>query len=161
MEEVRDLRIEQFLDEFFKFCSLHQDEVPSLTQIFLGEKLLASEFNLVTSTNFSSFHSEILAIQKAQSLLQSRYLNQTLLITSLEPCIMCAGAIIQARISEVWYFAQQTKIPGISSLDLDLIYKLNHFPKLKLIESKKISKKWKEFFDKKRKKFLEYKLKLY
>jgi cytosine deaminase/tRNA(adenine34) deaminase len=161
MEQVNDFRIEQFFNEFFKLCNLQQEELPSLTQIFLGEKLLASEFNLVTSTNFSSFHSEILAIQKAQSLLQSRYLNQTLLITSLEPCIMCAGAIVQARISEVWYFTQQTKIPGISSLSLDLIYKLNHFPKLKLIESKKISKKWKEFFDKKRKKIPEHQIKLY
>lgn len=145
MENRSDPRIEKFLGDFEKLL-VPEGELPSFTQIYIGEELISSESNLVQSTNISSFHSEMLAIQKAQELGSSRYLNHTLLITSLEPCLQCAGAIIQARIPEVWYLAEQTKAPGISSIDVDFLYKLNHFPRLKFWRHPKMEGKWRDFF---------------
>lgn len=142
--------IEIFLGELEKICTT--DEVPSFSMIFQDSEILASAYNLVEEKQNTNYHSEILAIEEALQKRNKKFLNNSVLLTTLEPCLMCAGAIILARIDEVWYFAEQTKQAGISSLNIETIYKLNHFPKLRFIRDEKIELKWKIFFNKLRKK---------
>jgi tRNA(adenine34) deaminase len=70
------------------------------------------------------------------------------LLTALEPCSMCTGAIIQSRIETVTYFAEQLKIPGISSFSLEFLAKSNHFPKIIFISDESVALVFKKFFEK-------------
>jgi tRNA(adenine34) deaminase len=100
----------------------------------------------VESTQFSSYHSELLCIQIAQKKLNTKYLDKLHLLTALEPCTMCTGAIIHSKIESVTYFAEQDKILGISSSTLEFIAKSNHFPKLIFHEERLISQIFTNFF---------------
>lgn len=144
MNETKLIQI--FLEEFSRVYDI--EEIPSFTIIFENENILSMSYNRVENEKNTNLHSEVLAIQLALEKRKKKFLENTILITTLEPCLMCAGSIILARIREVWYFAEQTKQVGISSLSLETIYKLNHFPKLKFIQDDSIEKRWKDFFQK-------------
>jgi tRNA(Arg) A34 adenosine deaminase TadA len=145
--------IENFLNHFYRSVELNPDEVPSFTQIFTSNlETLEYSINNVESSQFSSYHSELLCIQKAQEKLKNKYLDSCHLLTALEPCSMCTGAIIQSRIETVTYFAEQHKIPGISSFSLEFLAKSNHFPKIIYIPDNSVTLVFKEFFEKVRKK---------
>ena len=59
---------------------------------------------------------------------------------------MCTGAIIQSRIESVTYFAEQHKIPGISSFSLEFLVKSNHFPKIIYIPDNSVALVFSKFF---------------
>ena len=126
------------------------EEVPSFSIIVRDGKVISESYNTVESNHDVSAHSEILAIRKAQSAMGSRYLADCTLITTLEPCSMCGGAIILSRIKEVVYFAPASREDGISSFSMENIYQKNHFPKLTLIRDENVVKTIKQFFKKKR-----------
>lgn len=145
-----DDRIKIFWENFEKIY-VQENELPSFTMIFQNLEILSFAHNLVEKEKNTNYHSEILAIDLAIQKQKNKFLENSILLTTLEPCLMCAGAILLARISEVWYFAEQTKQQGISSFTLETIYKLNHFPKLRFIQDKKIENTWKKFFQQIRK----------
>ena len=62
-----------------------------------------------------TMHAEIIAIQEACKTLKSRILNNCYIYITLEPCAMCAAAISYARISRVYYGAQESKFGAIDS----------------------------------------------
>lgn len=126
------------------------DEVPSFSMIFKGNDILSESCNQVEVLQDISAHSEILAIRLAQEKINSRYLVECTLVTTLEPCTMCAGAIILARIESVYYLAPAGKYDGISSLSFENIYQKNHFPKLIIVKNPEASQLIKNFFKKKR-----------
>jgi len=136
---------------YSRFSQLASDnEIPSFSMIFQKENLVGEAMNLVQTQKDISAHSEILAIQQAQQTLDSRYLTKCTLFTTLEPCTMCAGAIILSRIETVVYLAPAAKYDGISSLSLETLYHKNHFPKLVLANDQMVSAKLKTFFRNKR-----------
>ncbi len=145
-----DDRIKIFWENFEKIY-VQENELPSFTMIFQNLEILSFAHNLVEKEKNTNYHSEILAIDLAIQKQKNKFLENSILLTTLEPCLMCAGAILLARISEVWYFAEQTKQQGISSFTLETIYKLNHFPKLRFIQDKKMENTWKKFFQQIRK----------
>ncbi len=84
-------------------------EVPVGAVVVRGEELIAEAFNLREAEHSVIGHAEILALKAASEKLQSWRLTDCTLITNLEPCVMCAGAIIQSRVSQLIYGAFDTK----------------------------------------------------
>lgn len=102
-------------------------EVPIGCVLVKDNRIIAKGHNLKETLPSPIGHAEILAIHKAAKKLKSwRLLNCTLYVT-LEPCVMCAGALIQSRITRIVYGAGDPKGGGISSLyQIGSDSKLNH-----------------------------------
>lgn len=77
------------------------NEVPVGAVIVKKGKIISRAHNLRETLNSPLAHAEVLAIKEASERLNSWRLNGCILYVTLEPCIMCAGAIAQARISEI------------------------------------------------------------
>lgn len=84
-----------------------KNEVPIGAAIFKNNMLIAKAHNECISKNNSMAHAEILAIQKAIKELNSAYLDGCEIYVTVEPCIMCMGAIINCRISKLVYGAYE------------------------------------------------------
>ncbi|MBE9546881.1 MAG: tRNA adenosine(34) deaminase TadA [Proteobacteria bacterium] len=107
-------------------------EVPVGAVITLGDDILARARNSPISMNDPSAHAEILAIRGAGEKIGNYRLAGTTLYVTLEPCIMCAGAIIQARISRVVFGTNDPKNGGVISLyDILDDKRLNHAVEVK------------------------------
>jgi len=109
-----------------------KDEVPVGAVIVTEKgKILSSAHNQVVDLCDPTAHAEILAIRKAASKVQNyRLLNATLYVT-VEPCIMCMGAIIHARISTVVFAAFDPKWGAAGSLyNFSDDTRLNHLPEI-------------------------------
>src|SRR4030042_1972377 len=91
-------------------------EVPVGAVIVRGEELLARAHNRPISLHDPSAHAEILAIRRAAAAAGNYRLAGTTLYVTLEPCIMCAGAIIHARIARLGFGASDPKGGGAGSL---------------------------------------------
>lgn len=91
------------------------DEVPVGAVIVKDGKVIARGHNVREKTNLATAHAEIIAIQKACKKLDSWRLDDCDLYVTLEPCIMCAGAIINARIKKVYFGAAEPKCGAVVS----------------------------------------------
>ncbi len=80
-------------------------EVPVGAIITLDDKIVAKGFNQPIANHDATAHAEIMAIREAGRQLHNYRLTGTTLYVTLEPCLMCAGAIIHARIARVVYGA--------------------------------------------------------
>lgn len=89
-------------------------EVPVGAVIVRGEEQLSEAFNIREGKQDPLGHAELLAIQKASKRLNSWRLEGCRIYVSLEPCLMCMGAIVQARISQLIYACSDPK-GGFSS----------------------------------------------
>lgn len=86
-------------------------EVPIGGIIVYKNEIIAKNYNRKETTKDSTAHAEMLLIQDASKYLNSWRLNDCTMYITLEPCPMCAGAIIQSRISNL-YFAAPNLIYG-------------------------------------------------
>ncbi|MEA1936289.1 MAG: tRNA adenosine(34) deaminase TadA [Euryarchaeota archaeon] len=91
-------------------------EVPVGAVITRGNDILARAHNRSILMNDPSAHAEIVAIRRAGDKIGNYRLAGTTLYVTLEPCIMCAGAIIQARISRVVFGTDDPQNGGVISL---------------------------------------------
>ena len=98
------------------FLARKSEEVPVGAVIVRGEELLAQAHNSPITLNDPSAHAEILAIRRAAALLGNYRLAGTTLYVTLEPCLMCAGAILHARIGRVVFGAADPKGGVVVSL---------------------------------------------
>lgn len=102
------------------------DEVPVGAVIVLGDKVIAKAYNRRVEKEQTHAHAEMLAIQKANKKVGSWRLEDCKLYVTLEPCPMCAGAIIQSRIKTVYYGAKDPK-GGVAGSLINLFdIKFNH-----------------------------------
>ena len=131
-----------------------KDEVPIGCVIVKDDKIIARAYNKREMNQQSIAHAEILAIQKACKKLNSWRLEGCTLYVTLEPCPMCAGAIIQSRIERVVYGAYDPKGGCVGSCtNLFEIKGFNHYPSYTSgILEEECSSLLKEFFKQKRKK---------
>ena len=109
------------------FLAREADEVPVGAVIVRGEELLARAHNSPITLSDPSAHAEVLAIRRAGSLLGNYRLAGTTLYVTLEPCLMCAGAILQARIGRIVFGAVDPK--GGAAVSLYRLFddrRLNH-----------------------------------
>ncbi|MDD2854738.1 MAG: tRNA adenosine(34) deaminase TadA [Desulfuromonadaceae bacterium] len=104
-----------------------KDEVPIGSVIVYEGKIIARAHNLRETTQNPTGHAELLAIRKAARKLGSWRLLNTVLYVTLEPCVMCMGAIILARIPKVVFGCYDSKGGAAGSLyDLSNDKRLNH-----------------------------------
>ena len=106
-------------------------EVPVGAIIVKDGKIIARAYNQKESKTDTTKHAEILAIQKASKKLKSWRLIDCEMYVTLEPCTMCAGAIIHSRIKKVYIGAMDEKTGAVGSvLNLFEDYKFNHKPEV-------------------------------
>ena len=102
-------------------------EVPVGAVIVKDGKIIAKAHNLKETKTDTTKHAEILAIQKASKKLESWRLLDCEMYITLEPCSMCAGAIINSRIKKIYIGALDEKTGAVGSvLNLFEDYKFNH-----------------------------------
>lgn len=101
------------------------DEVPVGAVIVKEGKIIASAYNQKEHKNLATAHAEILAINKACRKLEDFRLIGCDMYVSLEPCVMCTGAILSSRIENVYFGAFITN-GSISASELSQRAELNH-----------------------------------
>ena len=99
-----------FMREALKEAELayKENEVPIGAVLVCNGQIVARNHNRKEATNDATSHAELLCIQEASQILNTWHLGDCELFTTVEPCAMCSGAIINARIPKVTYAA-----PGI------------------------------------------------
>lgn len=102
-------------------------EVPIGAVIVHEDKVIATGYNHRETTQTTLSHAELIAIEKANKVLKSWRLEDCILYVTLEPCPMCAGAIVQSRIKRVVYGASDPKA-GCAGTLMNLLQedKFNH-----------------------------------
>lgn len=123
-------------------------EVPIGAVIVKDGKIISRAFNKKESSNLATSHAEILAINKACKKINNwRLLDCTLYVT-VEPCLMCCGAIIQSRIKKVIYGTTNEYYGAVESID-NTLKKYNIEVESNILQNK-CSYILKEFFKKRR-----------
>ena len=124
-----DNRNEKFMQEALKEAkkAYNKLEVPVGAVIVKDGKVIAGAHNLKETKLDTTKHAEILAIQKASKKLESWRLLDCEMYVTLEPCSMCAGAIINARMKKIYIGTLDEKTGAAGSvLNLLKDYKFNH-----------------------------------
>lgn len=111
-------QIDYFMQEALNEAKLagNEGEVPIGAVIVFENQIIARAHNHCERDQLATAHAELIAIERANQVLQSWRLEDTALFVTLEPCIMCAGAIINARVPAVYYGAQDAKGGATQSL---------------------------------------------
>lgn len=99
--------------------ALQRNEVPVGAVVVCGDELIVCAGNLREREQNLLAHAEILAIQKASKKRNSWRLENCRMYVSLEPCLMCMGAIIQARFTHLFYACSDPKMGFSSYYSLD------------------------------------------
>lgn len=106
-------------------------ECPIGAVIVRNGDIIARGFNLKESDQNPILHAEIVTIQRACEVLGTWHLDDCDLYVTLEPCVMCAGAIIQSRIKRIYFGAYDPKAGAIGSVaNIFDIKELNHTPEI-------------------------------
>ncbi len=129
------------------------DEVPVGAVIVHNGSIIARAHNQIKLLKDPTAHAEMIAITQAANHLQNERLIGASIYVTIEPCSMCAGAMVLARIKELFYAASDPKAGACGSVvDIANHKKLNHRVKVKKgILDHEASSLIREFFKKKRK----------
>ncbi|WP_167605094.1 nucleoside deaminase [Maribellus sediminis] len=108
--------IEPFNDEYFMkkafseaLQAFDEGEIPVGAVVVSAGKIIARAHNLTETLNDVTAHAEMQAITAAANLLGGKYLNDCTLYVTLEPCVMCAGALGWSQISKIVFGAYDEK----------------------------------------------------
>ena len=132
--------------------ALKKGEVPIGAVVVLGDEIIGRGYNQPITMKDPTAHAEIIALKEASNRLDNYRLNEAIIYTTLEPCLMCVGALVHARIKKVIFAAQDTK-SGVVVNNGGLIQSefLNHKVSFEGgILEKEASKLLKDFFLEKR-----------
>ncbi|MEM0910238.1 MAG: tRNA adenosine(34) deaminase TadA [Pseudomonadota bacterium] len=103
------------------------DEVPVGAIVVLGDTIIGRGFNQSISLSDPSAHAEMIAIREAGMVLENYRMPEATLYVTLEPCAMCAGLLVHARIKRLVYGASDPKAGACGSImDLSSHENLNH-----------------------------------
>lgn len=107
---------ELFSNEYFMRKALieaqyayEKDEVPIGAVIVLNNKIIAKAYNLTETLTDVTAHAEMQAITSAANYLGGKYLQECTLFVTMEPCIMCAGALYWSQIGKIVIGARDTQ----------------------------------------------------
>ena len=89
--------------------AFEEDEVPIGAVIVINQKIIARAHNMTEQLNDSTAHAEILALTSAYNFLGSKYLPDAILYVTVEPCLMCAGAMYWSKLARVVWGADDEK----------------------------------------------------
>lgn len=151
-KEVKMQEKEKYMKQAIKEArkAYEKLEVPVGCVIVKDGKVIAKAHNLKETKTDTTKHAEILAIQKASKKLEAWRLLDCEMYVTLEPCSMCAGAIIQARIKKV-YIGTMDKKTGACGSVLNLLqdYPFNHIVEVESgIKQEECEQILKDFFRK-------------
>ena len=107
-----------FMREALKYAKKARkiNEVPIGAVIVKDGRIVSFGYNLKEKKNIATKHAEIIAIERACRALNNWRLANTTIYVNVEPCIMCVGAIVQARIKRVVYGCADKKFGACESL---------------------------------------------
>ncbi len=132
MDNINLTDDEKYMEEAIKLAlsAAERDEVPVGALIVRNGEIIASASNTREMSKCATHHAEILAIEEACSVLGGWRLPGVTLYVTMEPCVMCAGAIINSRIERVVYGAKDHRFGAFgSALDVNAAG-LNHRPEV-------------------------------
>ncbi len=140
---------EYFMNEALKEAQNAYDsgEIPVGAILVSNNKIIARAHNMTEGLKDVTAHAEMIAITAAENYLNSKILNDCILYVSLEPCVMCAGAINWARIGKLVFGASEPKY-GYSSISKKILH-----PKTEVVRGvmkERAAILLKEFFESKR-----------
>lgn len=127
--------------------AFERDEVPVGAVIVAGKSIIARAHNLTETLNDPTAHAEMQAITAATSYLGGKYLTDCTIYVTVEPCVMCAGALAWSQISTLVYGAPDPK-KGYTTTGVEILH-----PKTEVrsgVLSGESSELMKKFFRKKR-----------
>ena len=104
-------------------------EIPIAASLVLNDELIASAANCRESRQDPTGHAEILCLRKAAELLKTRFFPEATLYVTIEHCLMCLGAIVQARVGRVVYGASEPKFGAMHLFEMDQL-PVNHHPEI-------------------------------
>ena len=125
-------RDELYMREALRLAKIAEsiDEVPVGALVVRDDKIIASAYNTRQKDKCATHHAEILAIEEACRVLGGWRLPGVTLYVTMEPCAMCAGAIINARIPRVVYGTPDLRFGAFGSkIDLAEVG-MNHTPEV-------------------------------
>lgn len=132
MENINLTEDEKYMEEAIKLALIaaQHDEVPVGAVAVRNGEIISSAFNTREESKCATHHAEILAIEAACRALGGWRLPGVTLYVTMEPCVMCAGAIINSRIERVVYGARDHRFGAFgSALDVNSAG-LNHRPEV-------------------------------
>lgn len=107
--------MKEALEEAYRAYEL--EDVPIGCVIVKDNQIIARGYNRKEVDGVATYHAEVLAINEACRKLKTWYLDECTLYTTVEPCMMCTGAIIQARISKIVYGTDNQAFGYLRKLD--------------------------------------------
>lgn len=121
----------KFMDKALETAKKSGEEIPVGAVVVYNNEIISQCTNTVIKENNPLMHAEINAINEALKKLGVTYLCECDLYVTLEPCVMCMGAILNARVKRVYFGAYDIKY-GASSHVLNLMHhkKTNHYPEI-------------------------------
>jgi tRNA(adenine34) deaminase len=133
IEHLRSVMDEQFMRNAMAIAhdGTRQNEVPIGALVVQGTTIIAGANNRTVRDQDATAHAELLAIREACAVLDRWRLDDCTLYVTLEPCAMCAGAVILSRMQRVVFGAWDPKA-GMAGSVADLLRhpKLNHSPQV-------------------------------
>lgn len=144
-DNMNEIYMQEALKQALK--AYKKGDVPVGAIIVKNNKIIARSYNKKEKSNNAIKHAEIDVIEKACKKLKTWHLEECVLYTTLEPCLMCTGALIQCRINKIYYSS-----PNPNFGEIELIKKYNKQLEVNkgLLENK-TSLLLKKFFKEKRK----------
>ncbi|MFH0855965.1 MAG: tRNA adenosine(34) deaminase TadA [Candidatus Omnitrophota bacterium] len=152
MLKIQEYYMRQALQE--AQTAFQEDEVPVGAVIINDGKIIARGHNQVERLKDPTAHAEMIALTSAANFLGTKWLNEAGLYVTIEPCSMCAGALVLARVKYIYFGARDPKTGACgSALNIVDNKKLNHRIKVRggILEEESAGL-LKEFFKNKRKK---------
>ncbi|NQT33328.1 MAG: nucleoside deaminase [Candidatus Omnitrophica bacterium] len=127
---IHELYMKQALNEAIK--AFDEDEVPVGAVIVHKDQIIARAHNQIKTLKDPTAHAEMIAITQAASHLQNERLNECDLYVTVEPCAMCVGGAILARLRRIVYGANDSKTgactsainltkPGLFNHDIEVV----------------------------------------
>jgi tRNA(adenine34) deaminase len=159
LENKNNTAISQLEDERWMRLAIEQasfafavDEVPVGAIVVYQNKIIGRGFNQRENNHRITGHAEIIAMEEASQLLKSWRLTNCTLYVTLEPCLMCTGALIQSRIERIVYGAKDEKTGGINSqIQIQKLPRVQHLPRIQAgILELACQHQLRQYFEKKR-----------
>mgnify|MGYP004652038137 CR=1 FL=1 len=148
--------MEKFMKEALRLAKIayKKDEVPVGAVIVKDNKIIAKAYNKRQKLQDATLHAEIIAIKKACKKLHTFRLNDCTIFVTLEPCAMCSGAVINARVGTVVFGAYDQKYGCCGSIyNLPEDNRFNHRAKvIGGVMEKECRELLTQFFESKRRK---------
>ena len=144
----------RFMEMAYKEAAMamKEDEVPIGAVIVKDVKVIAKAHNNKEKKNDPMGHAEMVCIRKANKKLGDWYLKDCEMYVTLEPCMMCVGALVNARIYKVYFGARDLKGGALGGLFNLLDQKgFNHYFEFEYLEEKECGQILKDYFKGKRK----------